>query len=291
MSGAVHVRPVVPSDDTAVLEIVLARDVADLGEPDYTLEDLHADWARDDVSVWLAELGGEPVGVGVVDPGGAYVAVHPAHEGRGVGSALRVTVEEGERAICNAELVQNVSERNEPAKALLTEAGYALDGFIWRMSIDLAGAPAPPAENPVRAYDADGDDPTAIHALIEEAFTEIEGNTPTSFETWRTWVLDREDPDFELYGVIEEDGRAVAALIGTAAESVGFIHQLAVERAARGRGHGRALLTTAFDRFGRRGLKTSSLYVVGSNESALRLYESVGMRQIVALGRWKRPLD
>ena len=33
-----------PEDADAVLAVIVARDVADLGRPDYTLEDLHADW-------------------------------------------------------------------------------------------------------------------------------------------------------------------------------------------------------------------------------------------------------
>ena len=38
-------RPPRRADDEAVLRVLLARDVADVGYPDFTIEDLHADWA------------------------------------------------------------------------------------------------------------------------------------------------------------------------------------------------------------------------------------------------------
>ena len=41
-----RVRAPEPSDAGAVLELIAARDIADLGYADYTLEDVKADWAR-----------------------------------------------------------------------------------------------------------------------------------------------------------------------------------------------------------------------------------------------------
>ena len=37
--------PDAEADAEAVLAVILARDVADIGVPDFTLEDLRADWA------------------------------------------------------------------------------------------------------------------------------------------------------------------------------------------------------------------------------------------------------
>ena len=39
-----RLRPPADADAEAVLEVILARDRADLGVPDFTLEDLRADW-------------------------------------------------------------------------------------------------------------------------------------------------------------------------------------------------------------------------------------------------------
>ena len=40
-----RLRPPADNDAEAVLAVIVARDVADLGVPDFTLEDLQADWA------------------------------------------------------------------------------------------------------------------------------------------------------------------------------------------------------------------------------------------------------
>ena len=38
------------TDAAAVLDLIVARDVADLGRPDYTLEDVENDWASPSVA-------------------------------------------------------------------------------------------------------------------------------------------------------------------------------------------------------------------------------------------------
>jgi len=47
-----------------VLRVLLARDVADVGYPDFTIEDLHADWATPGLDLErdarVVESGGEP---------------------------------------------------------------------------------------------------------------------------------------------------------------------------------------------------------------------------------------
>ena len=49
-------RPV-PADAEAVLRVMLARDVADIGYPDFTLEDLRADWATPGLDLERDALG------------------------------------------------------------------------------------------------------------------------------------------------------------------------------------------------------------------------------------------
>jgi mycothiol synthase len=89
-----RLRPPEPDDAHAVLELIIARDIADLGRPDYTLEDVRSDWGAPDIEVardaWLAEDNGTPLGYALLDDrGAALITVPPASEGRGVGTALR----------------------------------------------------------------------------------------------------------------------------------------------------------------------------------------------------------
>jgi ribosomal protein S18 acetylase RimI-like enzyme len=58
----------------------------------------------------------------------------------------------------------------------------------------------------------------------------------------------------------------------------GYVSHLATARDQRGRGLGRALLAAALVKMRDEGLPRAALDVNGRNESATRLYESVGMR-------------
>jgi hypothetical protein len=47
----VRLRPPTPEDAETVLALIVARDVADYGEPDYTLADLREEWDASDVDL------------------------------------------------------------------------------------------------------------------------------------------------------------------------------------------------------------------------------------------------
>ena len=46
-----RLRPPSGADAPEVLELILARDVADVGHPDFTLEDVRADWSAPGVQL------------------------------------------------------------------------------------------------------------------------------------------------------------------------------------------------------------------------------------------------
>src|SRR5687768_8211596 len=89
-----RVRPPVESDEHAVLDVIHARDVADLGVPDFTLEDLRADWTgagidlEHDARVAVG-AGGAVRAYAILLGDDAIVSVHPVAEGEGNGTVLR----------------------------------------------------------------------------------------------------------------------------------------------------------------------------------------------------------
>ena len=85
------------------------------------------------------------------------------------------------------------------------------------------------------------------------------------------------DPSLVTFAVAE-DGIA-GALSATQLDDVGWIGEVGVRPAYRGRGIGGALLGHAFAQLAARGLSTVRLTVDAGNETgATRLYERVGMR-------------
>src|SRR6476661_1916419 len=96
-----NVRAPRRADAGAILTVLVARDVADIGRADCTLDDVIADLAGAHADAWVAEDDGEIVGYAVLDDRGAMVSVHPDREGRGAGTLLRAAAETraGERRL------------------------------------------------------------------------------------------------------------------------------------------------------------------------------------------------
>jgi ribosomal protein S18 acetylase RimI-like enzyme len=270
----------------AVHAVILARDVADIGRSDYSVQDVRADWELPSVElerdVFVVEDGdGALIGWADIGEWSARVAVHPDHEGRGVGTLLRGAVEARTRErgfpVC-----QQVIPANTGAVAHLRAAGYEPIQFHQRMLAALDDVPAAPAAA-VRRFDLEAEG-RALHELFEEAFAQIANNEPRSYESWHSDVAARSEPMFRL--ALDDDQGLVGLAIGECWEDgAGYVAQLAVAR--RGRGHGRTLLLTLMDAFRTAGLRTAELSVAGTNAPATGLYESVGFRPHFRIERWQ----
>lgn len=281
-------RPPGPEDAEAVLAVVTARDVADIGRPDYTLEDVRADWrtpgidpARD---CFLVEEDGRVIGYALVDTRGPMVAVDPAFEGRGVGTRLRHAVE-ARCAERGQPCLQMLVAANRSGRRHLERAGYRSAHAYLRMRAQLADSPGAPAGPAVREFDLEREGP-AVHSLVEAAFAEIEGNVPVPYATWKAEVA-KAPPEFRLV-LDDPEGIAGAAVLERWPDGVGYVSRIAVAGRARRRGHGRTLLLDALARFRVAGLTTAELTVHGGNP-ALGLYESVGFREDFRMERWASP--
>ena len=294
MEPSVQIRAPEAGDLEAVLDVIVARDIVDLGEPDYTLEDLAHDWEEPEVDLardaWVAlPDGGSIAGYALLRGEEAMVLVHPDHEGRGIGRALHDRLLERARERGTRMLRQEASADNPGTRALLEAAGWRATERYWRMRVELDAAPPAPAwPSGVAARPfAPGEDDASVHALVEEAFAEIPGNVARTLPEWQAWTR---RPGFEpgLSTVIEEGGELVgAAMCWGWPEGVGFVGQLAVSRAHRGRGLGRALLQASFAAFGAGGLTAAVLGVHAANRAGVSLYESVGMRPMFVVDRFE----
>ncbi len=265
---------------------VTEDDVAeDLGDPDFDLE----------IDTWVVEQGGEIVGYAELwnarrEDAEALEAqgwVSPTQRDRGIGTFL---VDRFEQAATHAApflgrrpvlLRTYFPGRDEGARAMFERRGYSLVRHFWHMAIDLNDLPQPrsvPASITLRALDPDRD-ARALHELIEHAFADHWGWTPTSFESFWRRVAGRHDFDPGLSLVAVEDGRLVGAAINVVKLGEGWVNDLGVRKEARGRGVGELLLTHSFALFKRRGLPAAALGVdAGNRTGAVRLYERVGMR-------------
>jgi mycothiol synthase len=290
-----RLRPPTPDDAEAVLRVMLARDVADIGHPDFTLEDLRADWSTPGVDLerdaWVVEdERGEIVASGLLLGDDALIYVHPDACGRGIGTALRETAERRGRERGTAVMRQPLPVGNVEGSAHLLDAGYWPAQHYLRLRIELADAPRAGGTPALRTFERDHDE-LEVHALVQTAMSEVEGYIAEPLEVWRRQRIEKKGWDPSLWLVLQDEEGIVGAGLGERWEGdVGYVAVLAVAPRARGRGYGRALLLGLFDAFRASGLRVAELSVHGANRGAASLYESVGMRPTWEAKRWEKAL-
>ena len=273
--------------------MLLARDVADFGYPDFTIEDLHADWATPGLELErdarVVEHGGEIVASSLLLGDDALIHVHPDACGRGLGTALREHAEERALERGTAVLRQFIPMGNAAAAPLLLDAGYWPVQHYLRMRIELEDVPRH-ADGATRAFDRDHDE-IAVHALVQECLSEVEGFIAEPLEVWRRQRIEKKRWDPALWLVLEDGEGVVGAALGERWDGgLGYVAQLGVAPRARGNGHGRSLLLGLFEAFRADGLRRVELSVHGANRGAARLYESVGMTASWEAQRWEKAL-
>ena len=287
-------------DIPAVVAVGNACDVADIGDVD-----VHEDWVRDEwvrpnfdpaTDAWVVtEPGGEVVAGAYTWDAGSHTLfdstgwVHPEHRGRGIGTALVLTVER--RAVRDlTKLPAGTAVRvyqaydadatgvHDPdasrARFLFEGLGYAPELEYLHMEIDVPdgfGAGEPPAGVTIRPP-VEADD-QAIVEVIVEAFGE-----PWDVEEARQEWAASQTHDPSLWLVALDGDETVGEMMAYVSDGRGQISSLAVREAWRRRGIAGAMLRTAFVRFRDRGASNVRLNVDRDNATgATRLYERAGM--------------
>jgi mycothiol synthase len=291
-------RPPSPDDAPAVLGVVVARDLADIGIADYTLEDLRDEWGESSLDLSadavVVESGDELVAYALLRRQGAFAVVHPAHENREIGARLLAWTERRARELGRDHYRQWVSAGNARADAMLRGAGYAPVRSYWRMARPLDGSEQPvTAPGGVRLRPLDVDlDAAGAHALDDASFAALPDYNPHSLEQFVDEHLRAHDLGPELSTVAELGDRMVGFALCRrwVQESAGFIDLLAVHPDHQRRGLGSVLLRTSFSRFAAAGLTEAQLGVASDNPRALALYERVGMHARFQTDVYERPV-
>lgn len=292
-----RIRPPVPDDAPAVLAVLVARDVADLGVADYTLEDLRREWASSDgelaTDAIVLEREGAIVAYGRVSRRGGIGVVAPDHEGHGLGARVLAWIEERERARGHDHHRQWVAAGDTRGVAMLRAAGYSVARSYWRMVRELGEsepAATPPRGVKLRAPDLDREVPV-LHALDDAAFSSAPDYLPHTLEQFVDEHVGVHDVVAGLSRVAVEGRKLVGFLLARRweAEQTGYVDILGVHPTAQRRGIGEALLRDAFAGFAAAGLREAQLGVASDNPRALELYERAGMRARFRIDVYERP--
>lgn len=302
-------RAPTPDDAQAVLALINACDIEDVGAPDYSLADVRSDWAHPrfvlaDDSRLLVD-GDDRIRAYVAvrqhDAGRRFwgdVYVHPDERG-GAPERWGVAFAQ-DRATALADApdasVFVYAEDGSDLAGILVGLGYADVRRMWRMELELdADAPPPVGDLPggieIRAFDPGEARP--LHAAVEEAFAEEFGHVYEPFEEWAARKLDHEGFDPATWWVAW-DGEELAGMVLASVDAgvdAAWISTVGVRRPWRGRGLALGLLRTAFRGLAERGVARVALGVDSQNPTgATRLYERAGMRVANRWVRYERPV-
>jgi mycothiol synthase len=290
-------RAPVEDDAPAVLDVIDARDLVDLGVADYTLEDLGEEWRATEFDLasnaLVAEVGGGRIAAyACVHPHGSLAIVAPEHEAQGIGARLLQWVESREHAIGRGHR-QWVADTNARGAQLLRAAGYSRVRSYWRMVRELDDAErreVPPDGFELRRLDVDRD-AVALHALDAAAFASAPDYREESLTAFTEEHLHAENTDPYLSIVACHDEQVAGFLLARRwrGQGVYYVDLLAVHPRYLQRGLGSAILTTAFTRFAAAGLREAHLGVASDNPRALGLYERAGMSVRWRFDVYERP--
>lgn len=281
------------ADVNAVNDLICACDAADYGEPDFTVDDVLADWRRGgfvlERDAWLIHApDGTVAAYGNVYGGGEVVRVDPTtgvlpqFRERGLEDFLLDAAEEWTREFAPAKPLQwIVAETHRQWVPRLVARDYVVTRHDYIMEIEMT-APPPASIVPegfvLRAFER-GRDEQSVWMCLQEAFRDHRGHRDMPYAEWATLFFDHAQWSAELSTVVTHGQDVVAAAMVFHGETGGWIRTLGVRRAWRQQGLGLAMLRHIFGKCYALDPKRVGLGVdAESLTGATRLYERAGMR-------------
>lgn len=302
------------NDVDEILALVQASDIAALGEPDVSADDVREALAgnayvaaeRDSLLAYAPD--GSLAGWAYLenDNGGdrefVEVYTHP-ETGRPAQAPLleRTLARVAERARELGHPTMTVRAGAIPTEeayiATLRAAGFAFVKRYARMRRSLEGVPPTPPPAPdgvsIRPVDSgDDDDLRLFHRVLDTAFRDTPDYLPRTYEQWREWVDGQPAVAWDEWLVADFHGTP-AGVLQSSNQSVedneGWVKMLAVSREHRRRGVGEALLRRAFALYAAKGRAYVGLGVDLTNPTeAARLYHAVGMTAVYEADMFER---
>ena len=216
---------------------------------------------------------------------GAFGALYAPDEAVVRGNAAQVAallerIEAQARKEAMQQLAFVIPEWDEAASRAYEQSGFTLATEVLKLELEL-DAPPPEASTPdgvtLRTYAET--DAHAVRELLDASYLDWDDiYVPVAHDDWLAFMTEHDSFEPACWFLAEAGGDLVGVCLTW---KEGWIKDLAVAPAARGRGLGEALLRHAFAHLYGRGVRRIGLKVDAHNPaSALRLYERLGMRVV-----------
>jgi len=282
-------------DLAAVVGVMNAVDIATLGEPDTTEDDIASGWDESGFDVesdaFVAEDAGAVVG---------YAELYDRGEG-GVFDTDVYALPDGPADVAEA-LLQAVLDRagvvapsgsrlstwvpaDDPRGAVFEAAGFKPARRFVRMRYESDTPPDADAPDGVtlRPFRRETD-AAEVHLVMVDAFARHIRPMSASFERFSEQHLDHPDFDESVWTVAEADDEIVGAISAFDHGDIGFIRHVGVRGQWRRRGVGSALVRRSLQALHERGQHRVDLGVdINDDAGADRVYERIGFRVLQRL--------
>lgn len=302
------------ADLPALVELAHAAAVVDHANWLVSLEELIADFERASFSPELdtavaVDAQGRIVAYGEAAMSRAQVNlvrvylpgwVHPERRREGIGASLLAWQEGRGRQLLAASparlpgwLITDAEERAVAHRALLDAAGFVPARWWLAMNRDLSDAiPDVPLGRGLRLARFRAEDSEGVRLALNDSFRDHWASEPTTPEDWasNTGLSSfRQELSCVVFGTLPDGSEEIAGALTVSVNedewqqvgfSFGYIEQLGVRRAWRGRGIAPAMLAHALRVFHEAGLERASLDVdVDSPTGAVGLYDRLGFTE------------
>jgi mycothiol synthase len=224
------------------------------------------------------------------------IAVHPASQCLGIGSALYHLAEERAQRLQAPYITTPVylkeGEPRPEATNFLSNRGFFPDRSYWQMRLNhIADQPAPcwPQGITFRRFDRGLPDAELWASLINATFDEEANPVRILAQLSETG----HNPDGYIFAIDQATGREIGTsraridLVG--GEQIGYVGTVGVLPGYRRRGIAQALILQTLSYLAAQGMKSAVLFVEGKNYNARQLYEKMGWRAVYqTVHYWKR---
>ncbi len=298
------IRAATPDDLAAVVAVMNAVDVATLGEPDSTPEDIAAGWDESDFDVttngFVAQEGDVVVGYAEVydrgNTGDQHVVdldvfVDPLDAEAVTTALLDAALPRARDAAGAGGVLSTWLQPGDPRAVRYRARGFAASRQFARMRFEIAGAISPPHDVPgVRLSEVPrGVDEQTVHEVMVEAFANHVRPMTPSFEAFTEHHVSHPDFDPSLWTVAWDGDTAVGALTLFDHGDLAFIRHIGVRPSHRGRGIASAMILRGLNLLAQRGQTRVDLGVdFDDEEGAAALYERLGFRIVQQLELMER---
>ena len=295
-------------DASAVLDVIIADDLHEIGRPDVDLTDIvdwwgqpHHDKSRDgfllegeygEATLGYAQIqdrnrvGEHQIELWVRDANDhdAFTRLMDAAEARAVEMA-------DEHGHGKSKLSTWSVVGREPRATWIAGRGYEPVRRFYRMEIALTEAPQVevPDGVTIEPVGEDESNKRIFHGLMSDSFVDHWGYARTDYETWLGRVAASPNLDWSLVWIVRVDGEPAAGLKMRLYDDIAWIDTVGVLEAFRGRGLAQLMLRHSFAVAMERGQPNVELGVDTENSTgAVRVYELVGMHVAFAHQEWAK---